>query len=512
VKARSCAELDELRSAYVDGALADADRERLLTHLVDCAECRRDVAELRHVRALLTGSTDPGLAPVDLSHRLVSIAGDEATEPLWTRPFRRTSTGQLPSQRHQLRTRLLAGALGCGMAVLVVLGIGYVSAPPPQALLAVDPTHQAIIEYTAAAAAFPLDSRVSVALQGRGADTTYDTAHPTGVILPAKAFTDAKAVKLLTAAGKANDELSYSGIQSVTLTRDDQQFSNTVAVSNVGGAGTRLSPEGTSGSASASLGTYVGAESSSRMADADLIDQLSDRYRLRGWKGQWYVGRQAIVVEAVEPTANPVDGSLDGIAARWWIDTETSLLLGQETFDSRGNLVVSSSLTNLREVSAADGTGAAPADPPPSGSTEQARTTSTLTLSQAAELRRAGWICADRLAGLPLLRLRTDQTDDPDLVHLIYSDGLTTLSVVEERGRLDGGPSGTSRNETLGAWTTDGMPATASWTSGDVVLTAVTDGSRDTLTAAVAALPHESLRRPTTMERVRAGWSRILGR
>ena len=83
MKASPCAELAELRSAYVDGALDDADRERLLTHLVDCTDCRREVAELRRVRDLLGRTrTDPGPATDDLSHRLVSIAGDEATEPL----------------------------------------------------------------------------------------------------------------------------------------------------------------------------------------------------------------------------------------------------------------------------------------------------------------------------------------------------------------------------------------------------------------------------------------------
>ena len=86
------------------------------------------------------------------------------------------------------------------------------------------------------------------------------------------------------------------------------------------------------------------------------------------------------------------------------------------------------------------------------------------------------------------------------------------LRVIEQRGRLGSPPSGTTRDQTLGAWVTDGMPSAASWTSGDVVLTAVTDGSRVTLAAAVAALPHEGLRQPTTMERVRAGWARILGR
>ena len=46
MRPESCADLDELRSAYVDGALGDSDRERLLAHLVDCADCRRDVAEI----------------------------------------------------------------------------------------------------------------------------------------------------------------------------------------------------------------------------------------------------------------------------------------------------------------------------------------------------------------------------------------------------------------------------------------------------------------------------------
>jgi anti-sigma factor RsiW len=507
VKAHSCAELAELRSAFVDGALDDADRERLLTHLVDCPDCRRDVAELRHVRALLTGSTDPGLAPMDLSHRLVSIAGDEATEPLWTRPFRRTrAAGQLPSQRHQLRIRVAAGVLGCGLAVLTVFGIGYVSAPSVSALPPLDPTNQAITEFTAVVSAFPLDGRVSVALEGQQPTTSTGGAYPTGVSLPAKGFSEAKAVKLLAQAGQAGDELTYTATQVVSLQRGDQLIANTVLVSS-SGAGTRLSPGG-SGTATVSTHTYVETDSSTRMADADLIDRLANRYTLRGWKSQSYDGHTAYVVEGVEPTATPTDGDLNGVAARWWIDARTSLLLSQELYDGRGNLVLSSSLADLRFGASSDGNGNEPRSPDP----QQPRTTATLTLSRAGQLRRGGWVCAERLAGLPLLKLRTDQTGNPDLVHLVYSDGLTTVSVVEQRGRLNGAPTNTTRNETLGAWVSEQMPTTATWTSGDIVLTAVTDGSRETLAAAVAALPHDGRRQTTTMERVRAGWSRILGR
>ena len=105
-----CAELAELRSAYVDGALEQRDRERLLVHLVECADCREDVDDLRAVRELLTHAREePAPAAPDLSSRLVSIAGQAAHEPLWTRPFRRTAAPGglgLPSRRRVRRLRL----------------------------------------------------------------------------------------------------------------------------------------------------------------------------------------------------------------------------------------------------------------------------------------------------------------------------------------------------------------------------------------------------------------------
>ena len=94
MRRRPCADLAESRSAYVDGALDDAGRERLLAHLVECPECRQDIAELRAVRDLLgRARNEPAPAADDLSARLVSIAGMAATEPLWTRPFRQPVSG-----------------------------------------------------------------------------------------------------------------------------------------------------------------------------------------------------------------------------------------------------------------------------------------------------------------------------------------------------------------------------------------------------------------------------------
>ncbi|MDN5761510.1 MAG: zf-HC2 domain-containing protein [Microlunatus sp.] len=502
MRARSCADLAELRSAYVDGALANADRERLLAHLVGCAECRRDVSELRRVRSLLTAA-DPALAPVDLSHRLVSIAGEEAHQPLWTRPFRRTSTGDLPSRRRAIRLRLTAGVLACGFIVLTVFGVGYLAAPSVAAAPPVEPTAVALTEFTSVVSQFPLDGRVSAALRGIAPRPASTNPVPTALSVPAKPLSAAKTAAMLDQAGRASDELTYTGTQVVSVTRDGTQLSNSVRVSSRGSAGTSVVPVGTD-QRNTDVAIHIESNSSSRMTDADLIDRLRARYRLRGWSDQWIGHRSAYVVEAVEPAAHPSVGELDGVVARWWIDSETKLPLAQERFDGRGGLELSSRLADLRYGSGGD-------DQTRGGDVEP-RTTATLTLSRTADLRRNGWICVEQLAGLPLLRLRIDQTNDPELVHLVYSDGLVSVSVVEQRGRLTDSATSGRWSETLSSWVSEGMPTAATWSSSDVVLTVVTDGSRETLAAAVAALPHDAVGTPTTMERVRAGWSRILGR
>ncbi len=112
IRRAGCAELAELRSAYVDGALADRDRERLLAHLVGCATCRADIEDLRRVRKLLAAPADPGGAPGDLSSRLISIAGDNP------RAQRRWSAG-LSDPRGLGRQRRARGAL----ATAAVLGV-----------------------------------------------------------------------------------------------------------------------------------------------------------------------------------------------------------------------------------------------------------------------------------------------------------------------------------------------------------------------------------------------------
>jgi hypothetical protein len=93
---------------------------------------------------------------------------------------------------------------------------------------------------------------------------------------------------------------------------------------------------------------------------------------------------------------------------------------------------------------------------------------------------------------------------------LAYTDGLSSVSVFEQRGILSDAPPDTRWDHGLGAYVRGGAAKLATWQSGPTVFTVVTDGSHDLLASAVKALPHEPTPPRTTIDRVRAGWSRIL--
>ena len=305
------------------------------------------------------------------------------------------------------------------------------------------------------------------------------------VSLPAKTLSEAKATKLLVQAGQAGrraDLLRHPGRQSLPRRRADHQHRPGRQPAEA--PARELSPAGSGHHPAGAAHLHR-----VRLVDPDgrRRPDRSPRRPLHAAGLEGPVVRRArprTSSKRCEPTSRVRrKGSLDGVAARWWLDARTGLLLGQETYDGRGNVVVTSRLADLRFGTAGDQSPvvAEPARP---------RTTATLTLSRAAQLRRDGWVCADRLAGLPLLRLRTDQTDDPDA----RAPRLQRRADHPERGRA-ARPAVAGRRPAAPAtrrWvpgSPSGMPTTATWTSGDVVLTAVTDGSRETLAAAVAALP-----------------------
>jgi negative regulator of sigma E activity len=245
---------------------------------------------------------------------------------------------------------------------------------------------------------------------------------------------------------------------------------------------------------------------STRSSNDETLSLLIKNYHVSGWAGSRVAGRSASVVEASPAWSGASAPSLigGGLSARWWIDDKTGLLLWQETYDAAGSLVLSSGFTQVTIGGASDFNAHLP--PQMAVST----TTAVLTLSNARALSDLGWACQDELAGLSLIRLRGDAAANPDVLLLVYSDGVSTLTVFEQHGRLTGAPAGAHWDRALGAYVRPGTPTMATWQSGGTVLTVATDGSEDLMATAVGSLPHQASHSRTTMDRVRAGWLRIL--
>jgi anti-sigma factor RsiW len=497
---RPCADLAESRSAYVDDALGPDDRDRLVAHLVGCAACRSDVDELRTIRRLLSGSGTQATASADLSQRLTSIAGPQASDPLWTRPFRRTSPGMLPSERRRRHLRLGAASFAVGAVVTTAVGVGYAAAPAPALALINDPSADAQAEFTSVLAQSPLatDSIGAVMLVGAERLTSESGVPPAATPRNAKqksSLTSAEARDALVRASAAAGTFSYSGRQVFTAVLNGMTVSAVVQIDSRTEQGSQLTVFDARGDKV--LAGYTQPSVQSRMVDKHLLYLLERNYHLSGWSGTTTAGRPATVVEV---------SSGGSVAARWWIDDATGLLLAQETYDRQGEVSLSSRFISLRIGSVSS---ILEHLPPRLG---VSTTTSALTLSSSPQLTARGWSCSHSLAGLALVRVRTDRADNPNVLHLVYSDGLNTVSVFQRRGVLGGPPQEAPWNTDLGAYLRPGTLSLATWQSGATVYTVITDGPTKLLAEAVRGLPHEPLPSPTTMDRVQAGWADILSR
>jgi hypothetical protein len=497
VSRSACAGFAELRSAYVDGAVADPDRERLLAHLVDCPACRAEVAELRSIRRLLSGTAVQPSAPTELSHRLVSIAGAEAQVPLWSRPFRRTRAGTLPSPRRRMRLRTAAVGAAFGSLLVAAGGLGYAAAPVSTMAVISDPGTEAQAEFSSTIAQFPLTGgsvgAVMLARSGRLSSAGLAQAAEDGYAAPRRLLSVAEARRVMARASTAAGQLSYVGGQVFSASSHGRTVTAQIQVDARKGQGSQLSVYTDKGEQIVS--GFIPAATSSRMVDSQVLGLLERNYALSGWTGARVAGRPATVVEA---------SSTGAVAARWWIDDATGLLLRQETYDNSGVMTMAYGFTWV----SLDSRQAFLEHLPPRLVVPM--TTTTLTLSSAAELNTQGWWCTDQLAGLALVRLRSDRADDPMALHLVYSDGLNTVSVFEQRGRLAGAPAGSEWDPSVSAYVRHGASSLASWQSDALVITVVTDGSARLLATAVNSLPHQAPYKRTTMERVRAGWANIM--
>lgn len=497
MKRTTCHDLAELRSAYVDGALQRADEDRVVKHLSRCADCRQDVEELFRLRQLLTRGAPAGpAAPGTLSDRLVSIAGPRARRPLSSRPFEQSAWADLPRERHASLRRTVAVLALVAVLSATVGGIGYAAAPTDEAPLLSDPAPQIRTEFGAALAQLPTAST----LVGAAALVDQAALSAPAAVLDAPDRANGPELSLVAAtnwlrrAFEAAITVGYTGNQRMVAGLGSDRTSGSMAVSFTPGRGSNVVVRGPDGDELAD--GFLAAPPRTPVGDGDVFRMITAGYRLTGATRAEVVGRSAVMVDAVSYATGR-------LAARWWIDEQSGLVLWQQRFDNAGEVRLS---TGFTAVAVNNGHGSENASAPlnlPDDAT-------TLTLSSAPVMSDRGWSCHEQLAGLTLVRLRSDGSDQPESLHMTYSDGLTTVAVYEAHGRLAGPPAGSAWDEQVGAYVRSGTALVATWQSGDKVFTVITDGDRAALADATDQLPHQKTPEPTTMGRVQAGLTRII--
>ena len=294
---------------------------------------------------------------------------------------------------------------------------------------------------------------------------------------------DPQAQALLQRAVDAERATTYQGVEVMSVDVDPSPATSlpgtgaTTAVVNV----THLAGEGTVLVEDTDNGTPGEAAFSAESTGTDssrpnlLLGLLGRSYRLQLDTDDVIAGRTARVVVAWR-----ADGT---VAARFWVDSATGLLLRRDVIAPDGHLIGTSEFVQLTLTAAAPGHLPVML-PPPTGQ--------VLSDRQLDSWDSQGWPCPRVLAGLSLFDARVETSGGSHVLHLTYSDGLSTVSVFVQPGSLD--PTGLAASAAVvggqRVWERPGAPRQVLWSGGGHVITVVADAPAQTIDAVVAALPH----------------------
>jgi sigma-E factor negative regulatory protein RseB len=475
-------------SALIDGELTGAARRRALEHLQSCADCRSELTATLDLKRRLTGLR-PSEPSADLFSSLDAMPQSRAVADVDTTAPRRVA-----------RRRALVGA---GTASIAFVSLAYVLGAPETAHVAavVPPVEEANAEFAANAGGYGLsdpavDALLTMSL-GTGASQAVGDLTPVafGVGAAAAVATmrrgdDAAAVTLLRRAVRAPERLAYRGVRNVQDHTSAATEEIRIAVNHVPDQGTSYRVLGGGGAA---LFISRSDEASTAAARMNLLAQTYD-VRIVG-HGE-VLGRPATVVGVGD------DGVL---VASLWIDDATAVLLDRDLYD-KGTLVRSSRFESL-EISRSGFL----AHPPPEMAAPDG---SDLPTRYAGRLGDQGWTCPAHVgSGLTLTALgRVGPAGE--VVEAVYSDGISSTSVFEQRGSLDRSALAGYRQVIVSdapVYVRNGLPSTWVWQSGETVYTVLSDAPPAQVAAAVADLPHQRAEDGGPLARIGAGLERIGG-
>lgn len=469
-----CRELAPKYSQFVDGALRGHLVEMIERHLLTCDACIAEVRQLRGVQSMLRAADQQSAEGDDtaLQSRLVSIAGDQAAVPLALRP----GSGRLPTRARSMKRAAAAGVLFTLAAVFAWASVGLVAAPP--VIGVADLGAEARAEFTAALTRLPLENPAVVAALAskNGASTFVGAVQQVAAVSRESRLPQPSALLTLAAVSR---EASY-GVQRVFL-RAGSGFASVDVETTWTAGGAFVAVHGPEDKVV--LQGFL--PRSSKVTDPDWT---SGDYDLDGWAGASTIaGVRCDVVEA----------SLGGrVVARWRIDPQTGLVLWEERFGTDGALTLSAGY-----VSVVRG-----AIEPASGSELVLIEGRGSDVTSATSCDR-GWVCLRQLRGLPLVWRAVDRLADPTRMTAVYSDGMTTITLLQRKGAVTDPPPELPAGQD--SYEADGMPALVAWQSGEWMLSVSTNGGLALARAAATDLPHEPVHGPDLLGRILAGWARI---
>jgi sigma-E factor negative regulatory protein RseB len=293
------------------------------------------------------------------------------------------------------------------------------------------------------------------------------------------------AVRLLAQAAQAAIQTSYQGEEVVTRWSGG---SGSVLVSNIWHvSGGQTVTQTLAAGASFSSQPYLSSDTDGQAPEGvlgvtvPLVQQLETHYVV-AYAGPGSAGnRTAQVVEAWR-----ADGSL---AARFWFDDATKLPLEREVFDSATHVISQDVFIHVRFVKQgpAPAGGGASADP-------QGPWTHPLSRVQLLALHAGGWQVPSQLpGGLSLFTGAETEASTGTVLDLGYADGLSVVSVFEQRGHLPADLAGWQRTTVDGHVVFVAQPDRRSltWSSRGMVYTVMADAPTQTVDAVIGVLPHD---------------------
>ncbi|WP_017582837.1 hypothetical protein [Nocardiopsis valliformis] len=308
--------------------------------------------------------------------------------------------------------------------------------------------------------------------------------HPEATSVPAEGDDDGMAVLQLSAA--SHNEVAYTAVREVRGPESADRGGVDVRVVNRPGAGLAMSPLDGEEQAGEERAFVVLASSALESLDERLLDVLEDTYHVVDSGPDDLDGRPAHLVEVLRADST--------VAGRFWVDIETDLLLGHTVYDLAGEEAFSSHLT---ELSLEEGSW-------PDEVLGDSPWGDALDSAERRELREAGWVLPEHLTwNLRLVDTRSKHYEGEPVVHAVYSDGLSQVSVFSQRGKLGTEHPSTLHNGYVGTGTGGGGVTTGHdtifggdvgqyqsvWQANGFVYTVLADAPADLASSAVAALP-----------------------